>query len=65
MPELSGRELLLRARQLRPELPVVFVSGYTDDVVLDDGDAASPFLAKPFSREALLDAVDKALPKAA
>lgn len=63
MPGLSGGELATRARQFEPDLPVVFFSGYTDDVVLQNGvgDGASPFLAKPFSREALLDVVDEAL----
>jgi len=31
MPELGGRELAQRLSQTRPGLPVIFMSGYTDD----------------------------------
>jgi signal transduction histidine kinase/CheY-like chemotaxis protein len=55
MPELGGRELARRLRESRPHLPVVFMSGYTDDVVIRRGllDSGVPFLEKPLSPETL------------
>ncbi len=51
MPGMSGRELADVVRARVPELPVLFVSGYTDDAVLRHGvlTAESSFLEKPFS----------------
>ena len=37
MPEMNGRELAARLRQTRPELPVLFISGYTDDEMVRRG----------------------------
>jgi CheY-like chemotaxis protein len=55
MPELGGRALARALRLDRPSLPVVFVSGYSeDDDALDVGDV---FVAKPFSGPQLLEAV--------
>jgi two-component system, cell cycle sensor histidine kinase and response regulator CckA len=55
MPGVDGAELARRVRQIRPDLPVLFVSGYTDDEVVRRGlvDAGQPFLQKPFTPEAL------------
>jgi two-component system, cell cycle response regulator CpdR len=47
MPGLSGTQLALRARQYRPELPVLLLSGYEND------GAGFPLLRKPFSRSDL------------
>jgi PAS domain S-box-containing protein len=56
MPEMSGRELAETLRDHRPDLKVLFISGYTDDEVLQRGisgrDAA--FVRKPFSAEELV-----------
>jgi PAS domain S-box-containing protein len=54
MPQMGGRELALRLREERPEVPVLFVSGYSDD---DTELANSRFLRKPFSQEELLGAL--------
>ena len=55
MPSMSGTELALLLRQRRPDLPVLYVSGYTDDRVpwenLQPGKDA--FLQKPFHPAAL------------
>jgi two-component system, cell cycle sensor histidine kinase and response regulator CckA len=56
MPEMSGRELAETLRDRRPDLKVLFISGYTDDEVLQRGisgrDAA--FVRKPFAAEELV-----------
>ena len=53
MPQMSGRALVDRLRTLRPELPALFMSGYTDDAVALHGiaEGRDPFLGKPFSTE--------------
>jgi signal transduction histidine kinase/ActR/RegA family two-component response regulator len=51
MPHLSGRQLLDRVRPLRPEMKVLFMSGYTAGAIEDRG-VLSPgtnFIQKPFS----------------
>ncbi|MGH7545568.1 MAG: ATP-binding protein [Gemmatimonadota bacterium] len=55
LPGASGRELADRARAARPDLKVLFVSGYTDDVIARHGvlEAGVEFLEKPFTPEAL------------
>ncbi|HEX6024217.1 MAG TPA: PAS domain-containing protein [Solirubrobacter sp.] len=58
MPGMSGVELAVAARERRPDLPVVFVSGYTGDTtVAGSDDPATAFLAKPFDGDDLLRAV--------
>jgi CheY-like chemotaxis protein len=61
MPEIGGRDLARRLRTQRPTLPVVFMTGYTDDVVtsrglLDRGllDSGVPFLEKPLSPDTIV-----------
>ncbi len=63
MPGGSGRELAEALLALRPGLRVVFMSGYTSDVVLRRGviEEAVRFLPKPFSPAALAHAVRSAL----
>lgn len=61
MPGMRGPELAIRLRSTRPELRVLLVSGYAEEIVEGDRDDSLPFLAKPFSAESLLTAVDAAL----
>jgi two-component system, cell cycle sensor histidine kinase and response regulator CckA len=63
MPNLSGRELGERLAELRPGLPVLFISGYTDDDVIRRGllTPGSPFLQKPFEPDALARKVRQVL----
>jgi FixJ family two-component response regulator len=55
MPEMSGRQLAERLKERRPELKVLFVSGYTDDAIIRHGtlEPGIAFLQKPFSPESL------------
>jgi two-component system cell cycle sensor histidine kinase/response regulator CckA len=63
MPEMSGRELANRLLLMKPELKVLFMSGYTDDAIAHHGVlvAATNLMAKPFSGPALRTAVAQAL----
>ena len=62
MPGMSGVELAVTARERRPGLPVVFVSGYTGDTTIaGSDDPATAFLAKPFDGDELLRAVRSTL----
>ncbi|HXB21553.1 MAG TPA: PAS domain S-box protein [Candidatus Solibacter sp.] len=55
MPKMNGREFADRLLQMRPQTKVLFVSGHTDDVVLQAGISTlgTPFLQKPFSLKQL------------
>ncbi len=51
MPQMSGRALADRLRRAQPDLKVLFMSGYTDNVIAHHGvlDPGTPFIQKPFS----------------
>jgi two-component system, cell cycle sensor histidine kinase and response regulator CckA len=54
MPKVSGPQVAERALALRPDLRVLFVSGYTDDVIVHHGvQAGTHFLQKPLTPRVL------------
>lgn len=63
MPISSGKELAGRLEQLRPDLSVIYMSGYTDRDVVHRGalDADVDFLAKPITPARLLSLVAQVL----
>jgi CheY-like chemotaxis protein len=64
MPGMSGRELADRLRLSRPEIRVLYMSGYTGDAVVLHGVLREDaFLQKPFTAAALARAVREALDK--
>ena len=48
MPEMNGVELGERLRRLQPDLPILFITGFTDSVGLHGANAAGTVLQKPF-----------------
>ena len=62
MPGMGGRRLSEALAQVRPEVKVIFMSGYTDEVVLRQGlEAGAAFVQKPFSPLALAHKVREVL----
>jgi two-component system cell cycle sensor histidine kinase/response regulator CckA len=65
MPVMGGRELVERLRAGRPDLRVLFTSGYVTGVDRDQSLTNVSFLAKPYTVGQLLMSVNAALRKAA
>ncbi len=55
MPEMDGYELARQLEQVRPDLPIIYMTGYGDVEV------AGPFLRKPFSPDAFVRKVGEVL----
>jgi len=55
MPGMNGQEMANRILEMLPELQVVFMSGYTEHALLQDGevDAHFEYLQKPFTLQTL------------
>jgi CheY-like chemotaxis protein len=55
MPGMSGRNLVDRLREIHPEMKVLFMSGYTDNVIVHHGilEKEIDFIQKPFTIENL------------
>ncbi len=56
---IGGRELAARARALRADLPILFITGYAADNTDDTAAANIPILRKPFDQTALAAALDE------
>jgi FixJ family two-component response regulator len=55
MPGISGKQLSDEIEKIYPEIKILFISGYTDESIVQHGilDSQVEFLQKPFSVESL------------
>jgi DNA-binding NtrC family response regulator len=60
MPGLSGLEFLARSKEIRPEIPVILISGHGNDQTRIEAREAGAFafLAKPFRLEAIRQIIE-------
>lgn len=63
MPEMNGRDLVVKLQSLCPNLKIMFMSGYTADVIANRGvlDESVNFIQKPFSIHDMAVKVQKVL----
>ncbi|MBC7669775.1 MAG: response regulator, partial [Gemmatimonadaceae bacterium] len=63
MPDMNGRQLADRARETRPDLKVLYTTGFTKDAVVHNGvlDPGVSLISKPFTIDQLAIKVRLAL----
>jgi CheY-like chemotaxis protein len=63
MPRLSGRELASRMAAQRPNIKILFISGYTDDSIFRHGvlEGGVAYLQKPFNLKAIAQKIREVL----
>ena len=63
MPEMNGKDLRDRLQVIRPEMKVIFMSGYSADIIAEQGviEEGLHFLQKPVSYEVLTSKVREVL----
>jgi FixJ family two-component response regulator len=66
MPQLTGDKLVLEVFKIRPEMPVIITSGFTDTMVNDIFNQVSnkAFIPKPFQPQELAKMVRQVLDRA-
>ena len=59
MPRLNGKQLLVSLRKNRPDLKVLFMSGYSSNIIVHNGvlEEGMPFIQKPFRPSELVQKV--------
>ena len=61
MPGQDGFEMIRRARNIRPDIPILMMTGYLTSKTMEKGRryGADNYIAKPFTPDELVDAVNK------
>ena len=59
MPDMNGKELFERLKPIYPEMKVIYMSGYTGDIIAHHGilDDGVYFIQKPFTMSMLTDKI--------
>lgn len=67
MPEMNGRKLVDLVKERRPNVPVIYTTGYTRNAIIHNGvlDTGVELIGKPFTLEELASRVREVLDKAA
>jgi len=65
MPQMSGRELIERCREVRQDFKAIYMSGYTDNTVTHHGilERGMNYIQKPFTVDGLIRKVREVLDK--
>ena len=65
MPQISGRELIKRCQEVRQDFKVIYMSGYTDDIITHHGvlQKGLDYIQKPFTVDELARKVRRVLDK--
>ncbi|MDP8245935.1 MAG: PAS domain S-box protein [Candidatus Hinthialibacter antarcticus] len=65
MPQMNGTDLWEKVKIIRPDMKVLFMSGYTSNVIVHHGvlDESVLFIQKPFTRNDLIKSINSALGK--
>jgi len=63
MPYMDGLEILRALKQIRPNIPVIMMTGYAVEQLLDDAmrEGAKGYLRKPFTVEELMNSIEGTL----
>jgi DNA-binding NtrC family response regulator len=63
MPQMSGKDFVVRLAKVRPSTRVLYMSGYTDSTIVHQGviDAGTHFIGKPFTQSELVIKVQQVL----
>jgi two-component system response regulator FixJ len=63
MPEINGLELYGIIKTQHPDIPVIFITGFPDQVMAEKARAleSTRFFTKPLDTDALLECIDKAV----
>ena len=63
MPQMSGAELVAKIRLIKPEIKVLYMSGYTENIIVHQGvlKEGIHFLQKPFSMNVFAKKVREAI----
>ena len=63
MPEMNGKELYERALEKKPDIKVIYMSGYLDDIIANHGilEHGVKFIQKPFTIQSLLTKIREAV----
>ena len=63
MPLMSGGEAMLQAREIKPDIPAIIVSGYADAEAIEKKPAGVHVLGKPYSPDDMVRAIAAAVSK--
>jgi len=61
MPGINGRELAAKLRAVYPEVKVLYMSGYAENIISRAGGVGAAFIQKPFSPDSLVRKVHEVL----